>query len=353
MNPRENRKPKAAPTPVPKPSGDAGARPLSERQREHLSHLHAAHVGRPETVGTRTVTSYHRPETKPVTQAKFKSGMATTARQRDKKRANRKRVNWGKVLLRGAVAVLCATVVAALVFSPRLWVKNVQFTGNATVPTERLAKRLAVAPRTNVLRFLWERPRRVAALRAEATVEAATIAYRFPDGLAVSVTEREPFAAVKFESEPGMWYTLDRNRVPFRLFRGVPEAGLPLVSVASGGKTKPVLGKSCDAPGLTDVAACLAWAKRQGDNFPVEKITVDSGGKLCLNRAGGMRVLLGPGLELNEKLSTLSLLLTKRDDLRGSTPTDIAAVNLYAYDAPALVPRVDGNADAAPTVESP
>ena len=133
--------------------------------------------------------------------------------------------------------------------------------------------------------------------------------------------------------------------MPFRVFPGVPEANLPLVTVAthsaSAGKPvgKPVLGAINTAPGLSDVSACLDWSKEQGTNFPVEKVTIDNVGKLCLNRAGGMTVLLGPGMDLEEKLRTLSLLLSKRTDLRGSAPTQIAQVNLYAYDAPALVPR--------------
>ncbi|MBC8134816.1 MAG: FtsQ-type POTRA domain-containing protein [Fibrella sp.] len=345
MNARDNRRTKTI-KPASKP--DAGPRPLSERQRGHLSHLHAAHVGRPETVLHRTVVGVQRPESKTgkaATMAPFRSGAATAKRQREKSRQNRKRINWAKLLLNTALVSLGIEVVAALMFSPLLRIKTVAVAGNVTVPTERLAKRLAIAPDTNLLELLYKKGQLLQAVRAEPTVETVTIEPRYPDGLSVVVTERQPFAAVKFDSEPGKWYTLDKNRVPFRVFDGMPEANLPLVSVATRGEAagkpavKPLLGKACAAPGLSDVGACLTWAKEQGVNFPVEKVTIDNAGKLCLNRAGGMTVLLGPGMDLNEKLGTLSLLLSKRTDLRGSAPTQIAKVNLYAYDAPALVPR--------------
>lgn len=348
MNARDNRrtksiKPVQSTRTVSKP--DAGPRPLSERQRGHLSHLHAAHVGRPETVLNRTVVGVHRPDTRATkTQPapRFRSGAATAKRQRAKRLVNRKRINWAKLFLRTATVVLCGEIIAALCLSPRLWIKTVMVEGNPTVPTARLASRLAITPNTNVLELLWKRKQLLAAIHAEPSVRSVRIEPRFPDGLAITVTERQPFAAVKFDAEPGKWYTLDERLVPFRVFDHVPEANLPLVSVATRGSIaggKPILGTVCKAPGLSDVESCLDWAKQQGANFPVEKVTIDNAGKLCLNREGGMAVLLGPGMDLKEKLATLSLLLNKRMDLRGSAPTPIAQVNLYAYDAPALVPR--------------
>lgn len=349
MNARDNRRTKTI-KPASKP--DAGPRPLSDRQRGHLSHLHAAQVGRPEAVLNRTVVGVQRRESKPgkaASPAPFRSGAATAKRQREKSRQNRKRINWAKALLNTATVILCVEFIAALWFSPRLRIKTVAVEGNVTVPTERLAKRLAIAPDTNILELLYKRGQLLAAVRAEPSVATVTIEPSSYDGLSVVVTERQPFAAVKFDSEPGKWYTLDKNRVPFRVFEGLPEANLPLVTVATRGEAtgkkavQPMLGKVCAAPGLSDVGACLAWAKEQGVNFPVEKVTIDNAGKLCLNRVGGMTVLLGPGMDLNEKLGTLSLLLSKRTDLRGSAPTQIAMVNLYAYDAPALVPREDSS----------
>ena len=359
--PRDNRKHdarklKAAPVPVLPVPPSAGARPLSARQRGHLSeqkahlaHLHAAHAHRPEAILRREVLSVHRPDVRGnVTAGKLRPGAATAARQRAKQRANRpnhRKVDWARVLLRVATAGLCVEIVAALLFSPRLWVRSVSFAGNATVPTERLAARLAVPANANLLTFLTRSRKLLAVLRAEPGVARVLIRPTLAPGLAITVRERTPFAAVKFDSDPGRWYTLDARRVPFRVFDALPEAGLPLVSVATRGAVsatsaaKPMLGRVCDAPGLADVGTCLAWATAQGANFPVEKVSIDNAGKLCLNRAGGMKVLLGPGLELSDKLNTLSLLLNKRMDLRGSAPTTIAAVNLYAYDAPALVPR--------------
>jgi POTRA domain, FtsQ-type len=334
---------------------DAGPRPLSDRQqshlseqRQHLAHLHAAQASRPMALLQRTVVGVHRadskttpvPLSKVATTGRSRPGEATAARLKAKRRANRKKVDWPKVLLRGATFALVAELVAVALFSPRLWVGSISVEGNATVPTDRLVQRLAIAPDSNLLGLLTRRGKLLQAIKAEPTVEKASIRPSFPDGIRVSITERTPFAAVNFDGDPGNWYTVDRNLVPFRVFSGQPEASLPLVTVATGNMAvKPLLGKVAMNAGLTDMGACLDWAKQQGDAFPVEKVTIDNAGKLCLNRAGGMAVLLGPGMDLTKKLNTLSLLLTKRTDLRGSAPSQIAAVNLYAYDAPALLPK--------------
>lgn len=190
---RDNRKTrpiKPAHAPKPASSPDAGPRPLSERQRGHLSHLHAAHVGSPKAVLHRAVTGVHRPEPRAARSAnpRYRSGAATAERLRDKRRSNRKRINWAGVLLRVATMTLCAEVIVALLFSPRLWVRTVSVEGNGTVPTAELTQRLAIPPRTNILRLLAGRDKLLRALRAEPTVELARITPRFPDGLAVSVT---------------------------------------------------------------------------------------------------------------------------------------------------------------------
>ena len=76
--------------------------------------------------------------------------------------------------------------------------------------------------------------------------------------------------------------------------------------------------------------------------LPSVCLAVDGSGKLCLNRGGGLPILLGSGIDLERKLATLTRLLAEHPSLQ--VGTDIAYVNLYAWDAPALMLRVSGPA---------
>ena len=184
MHTRDNRRSKPikpAHAPRLSPSSDAGPRPLSGRQRDHITHLHAAHVGNPKTVLHRTAVGIHRPDPKPHLPAKagaagrYRSGSATAQRQREKRRLNRKRIDWGTALLKIASAVFVAELVAALCFSPRLWVKQIVVEGNPTIPTGHLIKRLAIAPNTNVLALLLNQGKLLSALGKEPAVDAVKI----------------------------------------------------------------------------------------------------------------------------------------------------------------------------------
>jgi len=300
----------------------------------------AASGGAPQRVPTAPT---HRPA---------KSGAATRARRQERLRAarsakekarqvrsaerrrNRKRTNWPRVLLGIACTALVAECVAALLWSPRLWVKRVVVSGNDTVPTELLVKRLGIKPQSNILRLPVGRLRTAA--EAEPAVEKVELHRDLPDTVRLVVTERRPWASVRIGNGP-VCYTIDRNLIPFRQAKA-PEPGLPRIVLAPGEeRMSPVLGRRLNAPGLASAGQCLAWAYAHGSEFPLEKVSIDPWGKLCLNRVGGVAVRLGSGMDLDKKLATLDLLLQHRTDLRGTGSGPVAAVNLIAYDAPALV----------------
>lgn len=245
------------------------------------------------------------------------------------KTRNRRHVSVWPLVLRGVVALFVAECVAVVLWSPRLWVTETVVEGNTTVPTAKLLKDLAV-PTRRTLAWLPVGKMRARVL-AEPPVESAEIHRRLPGTVQLVVKERTSWASVC--SPDGGCYTIDRKLVPFRT-SDVPEKGLPRLLLAEAG-TPVTLGKRMRTPGLAEVSSCLAWASE--NSFPLDAVTIAPDGELCLNRSGGMQVKLGTGTDLDKKLNALSVLLARKPDLRESA--DVAYINLYAYDAPAILPR--------------
>jgi cell division septal protein FtsQ len=252
---------------------------------------------------------------------------------------NRRRINVPRLLLGWATAALLVECAAALLFSPRLWVKRIIVEGNRSVPSTVIRARLKVGDQANMVRFPVKQLRTAA--EAEPEVESAEIHRDFLHGaVRVVVKERTPWACV--QTPDNTCYTIDRKLVPFRT-ADAPPVGLPLLKLSEISGKVP-LGKPLTAPGLTQVSRCLTWARERTD-FPLDAVTIDSEGKLCLNRAGGARFLLGSGQDLDRKLKSLETLLEQRSELRSAT--NVAYVNLLAYDAPAVRMRSDSDSDPA------
>jgi len=220
--------------------------------------------------------------------------------------------------------------VAALLFSPRLWVQRVSVEGNQVVSAPSIVARLHLGEHTNIVRLPVEKLR--AAVLQEPQLETVEIHRSLPGTVRVVVAERIPWACA--QTADGSDYVIDKHLVPFRT-ADIPPVGLPLLKLSSA-TGRPPLGKPMSAPGLDQVSKCLAWSKSRPD-FPLDAVSIDGEGKLCLNRAGGAKILLGSGRDLDKKLQSLETLLAQRGELRD--PTRVAYVNLFAYDAPAVAMR--------------
>jgi hypothetical protein len=249
-------------------------------------------------------------------------------KQRNGSGRNRKRVNVPRRVLLWASAVLAVECVAALLFSPRLWVRRIIVEGNRVVPAPSIVQRMALGDHTNLIRLPTRRLRSVI-LAAEPRIGDVEIHRRLPDTVRVVVTERMPWACAQIAD--GSCYIIDRDLVPFEA-ADVPPVGLPLLKLSQA-TVRPALGKPLTEPGLDQVSGCLAWARSRPD-FPLDAVSIDADGKLCLNRAGGAIVQLGSARDLDKKLRSLELLLGRRPELRD--PARVAYVNLFAYDAPAV-----------------
>lgn len=333
-----------SPEPDAPPKADAGPRPLSARQRAHLEGASAASGIRPAPMTTPVIATEPDTGRRRVVGGrghKHRRVQPTAARVAALRR-NRRRKNIPRALLLFASGVLVVECAAALLLSPRLWIRQVTVEGNTTVPTARLLSRLNVRPQTNLIRLPVGRLR--AAALAEPAVEVAEIRRGLtPPTVTLIVRERQPWASVRVGEDT--CYTIDRHLVAFRK-GALPEPGLPVIELTARTEMLPVtLGKQMIAPGLSDTHKCLLWAAARPD-FPLAKVSIDPAGKLCLNRIGGVRVLLGSGMDLAEKLNTLERLLERRPDLREGDATQVASVNLFAYDAPAILPRSEADKQA-------
>lgn len=347
MRPDKTRGRKPSPAAEAKPKADPGPRPLSARQRAFQgaggdSNTPAAAAGSALPPETRAAVSAARRLSRSEIRHARRVNLPPEVIAR---RRNRLRRNVPRLLLRIALFVFIGECAAALLFSPRLWVRTVTIEGNTTLPTEQVWKRIAIAPRTNIVTLpTWNLEK---AVLREPVVETVEIRRSLPPEIILRVRERQPWASV--QAADGVFYTIDRHFIAFRQ-GSRPEEGLPLFSLTVGAdeaaERKPVtLGKKMQTVGLKEAGKCLAWARKRGD-FPVAKITIDPKGKLCLNRVGGVRILLGSGMDLDRKLDTLGLLLERVPELRDGDAGKVDYVNLFAYDAPAILPRSD--AVAAP-----
>ena len=328
---------------------DPGPRPLTERQRELRTNRLTGQDVIDRAVPPRTA--------KPAPSARSwrEDGKrrhirdADTTHLRRPKSArpvasaakNRLRVNPLPLLLRGAVVLLVVECFATVLWSPRFFVTKTRVEGNSTVSTNRLMADLAV-PAHRSLAVLPVGTMRARVLQNEPPIETAEVHRSLPGTVRLVVRERTPWASVCLPT--GDCYTIDKNLVPFRRAT-VPEKGLPRLllapaeeaDMASSTTVLPAvtLGKPLKTPGLAEVSKCLNWATAH--SFPLDSVRIAANGELCLNRTGDVQVKLGTPTDLDKKLRALSVLLEQKPTLREST--DIAYVNLYAFDAPAILPR--------------
>lgn len=244
------------------------------------------------------------------------------------RRRNRRKPNIPRILLRTLCVLLLLECAAALLLSPRLWVRTLRIEGNRAVTSARLFERVGLRPRTNIVSLRTDQIQ--ARVEREPAVARAEVSRSLPGTVVLHVRERTPWAVVKMD---GICYTVDAALVPFHKDR-TPRPDLPIVTLSAGGEA-PRLGKQIQTQGIQLASKCLLWAATH-PGFPLARVVVDQSGKLCLNRKNGAEVQLGTGKDLDKKLNVLSVLLEQRADVRAG---DFAYINLYAFDAPAVQPR--------------
>ncbi|MGC4045388.1 MAG: FtsQ-type POTRA domain-containing protein [Armatimonas sp.] len=248
--------------------------------------------------------------------------------RRQSRRPNRRRVALIPRILPFLLVGLLAEFLAALLYSPRFQLKAVALFGNQMASQEVLLQRLAVTAGTPLIKVS---PRHLeAALKEEPLLASAQVWQRWPDTLVVQVQERVATMSAKVS---GQWWEVDRYGVAFRTV-SAPAHTLPMILMRDGITLKPgtVLSEST----MKTLQTCLGWSKAHPE-FRLASISLESGGKVCLNSDGGMPVRLGTPVQLERKLETLTRLVTDYPEIRAGY--DIDYVNLYAWDAPAVLPK--------------
>jgi hypothetical protein len=246
-----------------------------------------------------------------------------------RRKSNRRRGNLAATVLPFALIALLAEVGAAALLSPRLQVHSVALSGNVNASREVLLKRLAIAPGTPLVKCLPGPLEK--RLVQEPLLSSAHVGWRWPDILTVAVTERKPALVVKASGE---WWEMDAQGTLFRPVQS-PTPGLPQV-LDRRERAAPKAGEVLPAEALQNLKDCLAWSEAHKE-FRLASVSLEKGGKLCLNSDGGMPVQLGTPVDLPRKLETLARLVSDYPEIRAGY--DIAYVNLYAWDAPAVLPK--------------
>lgn len=236
----------------------------------------------------------------------------------------RRRRSWAAPLVPLAVLCLALEIGSVLLWSPKLQVHRVLVEGNRVARAEALLDRLDVpcgTPLIEVSRSVLEKK-----LLAEPSVARADVETRWPDEVAIRITERIPAWNVKTSSG---WVQADAKGVVFKnVFSPTPS--LPTLVLA---RDNPGLGETLPSATLDSSKVCLGWAKSQ-PAVRLAAIEVDGEGKFSLRTTTGMALKLGAPVLLEKKLATATRMQReKRELFDGAT---IEYVNLYMWDAPAV-----------------
>jgi hypothetical protein len=220
----------------------------------------------------------------------------------------------------GLAAILVGFAVTWPGFDPR----TIRVTGNLSVSRSEIVQRSGIAPRIN----MWLQDPRAIARRIETIPDILRVSVRRipPTTIALAVTERQPFAIVRWGPREAL---VDRDlRV---LSEPPPDDALPLLVFPLGGGDAP--GTFLDEPQLLalrdDYEALLA-----AHIFSAE-LRFDRFGGLVAVVGGGVTVLFGDGADLDKKIPLVNPILAQVDHGRRRVST----LDLRAPGTPVVVYR--------------
>lgn len=243
---------------------------------------------------------------------------------------NRRRTNWPRRILLVALLILALECVAVALLSPRLYVRQLSIQGLETLSTSLVEEQLPISATQNLL--LAPTQAWVRQVERIPGVASAQVQRALPGTIRLIVQERKPWATVR--TSDGRWHTVDTSFIPFRIGKK-PEANLLQILAFDLAPWEAIPGMPLPSSGLLAAQECERWIKAHPD-FRISSIKIDQESKVCLNREGGVPVQLGMEEGLSQKLRALERLILERPDI--TYRTDIAYINLYAADAPAIGP---------------
>ena len=195
---------------------------------------------------------------------------------------------WILALVALAVVGICAWV---LLFSAQFAAEEVAVHGDSTVSVQAVQSAADVSMGTPLLRLdLNEIRDRVASLPA---VQSVTVNRSWPHTVSISITERQPVAAIH---RGGHWWVMDVQGVLFQQTRHRAE-GLPVVAVRSSAGSSAVVEAASVISSLP--ADLLAETKR---------LTARSMDSITLRLTSKSSVIWGSSAESDRKVEVLQAL---------------------------------------------
>ena len=220
----------------------------------------------------------------------------------------------------GAAATLVGFAVSWPGFDPG----TIEVSGNRLVSRAEIVERSGISPRIN----MWLQNPRAIARRIEAIPDVESVAVRRipPTTIELAVTERKPFAIVRWEGDEVL---VDRD---LRVLSESPSsADLPVITFPLGDGVGP--GTYLDEPRLAALRA--DYDALLSAHVVPRGVRFDRFGGLIATIAGGVTVLLGDDADLAKKAALVNPILAQiaRSGRRAST------VDLRAPATPVVVYR--------------
>ena len=204
---------------------------------------------------------------------------------------------------------------------PGFWPKHVTVSGNRVVATAEILQRAAIAPGTNV----WLQNAAAAAGRVAAIpyVDKATVHRSLPANVRIDVTERRPFAIVRFADGDALVDRELRVLEPAAADGDLPQLILPHLAEPGAG----TFLHARDAVRLRDDYLTL-----EAQHVAARRLRFDRFDELTAFTPGGVVLLLGDDADLPGKAALVQPILSQAA-VRGRK---IAAVDLRAPKTPVV-----------------
>ncbi|WP_248582135.1 FtsQ-type POTRA domain-containing protein [Nocardioides sp. InS609-2] len=222
-------------------------------------------------------------------------GRERTRRRFARRQWARRWLTWRYVLAIVVLVAAVASVVWLVFFSAVLSVRSVTVTG-ADILSEREVKRAAAVPEGEQLAVLDISAMR-ARVEALVAVKSADVARHWPDGVEISIVERQVVAVVDLG---GRWRGMDADGVVFRDYER-PPGGVPRVQVLA----------TADRDALREAAQVISSLPADLSDR-VDHVEVETVDKIALVLRDERRVEWGSAEESDEKASVLTALLQAR-----------------------------------------
>ncbi len=223
-------------------------------------------------------------------------GRERTRRRFARRQWARRWLTWRYVLAIVVLVAAVASVVWLVFFSAVLSVRSVTVTG-ADILSEREVKRAAAVPEGEQLAVLDISAMR-ARVEALVAVKSADVARHWPDGVEISIVERQVVAVVDLG---GRWRGMDADGVVFRDYER-PPGGVPRVQVLA----------TADRDALREAAQVISSLPADLSDR-VDHVEVETVDKIALVLRDERRVEWGSAEESDEKASVLTALLQARE----------------------------------------